>query len=37
MADRVMVLENGVITGQGTIDELDAKKDGYLAGMARTE
>ena len=37
MADRVMVLENGVITEQGTIDELDAKKDGYLAGMARTE
>ena len=37
MADRVMVLEDGVITGQGTIDELDAKKDGYLAGMARTE
>ena len=37
MADHVMVLENGVITEQGTIDELDAKKDGYLAGMARTE
>ena len=37
MADRVMVLENGVITEQGTIDELDAKKDGYLAGMVRTE
>lgn len=37
MADHVMVLENGVITEQGTIDELDAKKDGYLAGMVRTE
>lgn len=37
MADRVMVLENGIITEQGTIDELDAKKDGYLAGMVRTE
>jgi ABC-type multidrug transport system fused ATPase/permease subunit len=33
MADRALVLEDGTVVEQGTIDELANKKVGYLAGM----
>ncbi len=33
MADRGIVLKNGVLTEQGTIDELTHKENGYLSGM----
>ncbi len=37
MADRALVLEDGMVVEQGTIDELANKKDGYLAGMVGVE
>ncbi len=33
MADRAMVLENGTIVEEGTVEALKKKKDGYLSGM----
>ncbi|MDI9470982.1 MAG: ABC transporter ATP-binding protein [Bacillota bacterium] len=33
MADRAVVLEDGLVVEQGTFLELTRKKDGYLAGM----
>ncbi len=37
LADRALVLENGMVVEQGTIGELASKKDGYLAGMVGVE
>lgn len=37
MADRAVVLQNGSVAEQGTVDELIMKKDGYLAGMVSLE
>ena len=33
MADHAIVLENGTVAEQGTIQELSGKPDGYLSGM----
>ena len=37
MADRALVLEDGMVVEQGAINELTNKKDSYLAGMVRIE
>ena len=37
MADRAMVLENGRIVEEGSLDELLARPDGYLTGMVGLE
>ena len=34
MADHAVVLENGGVAEQGAVDELTARKDSYLSGMA---
>lgn len=34
IADHAVVLENGSVAEQGAIDELTARKDSYLSGMA---
>ncbi len=34
MADRAVVLENGGVAEEGTVNELTGREDGYLSGMA---